>query len=268
MNPSKKVRRRLLIALAVLILIFALNVSTGFAFGMSELTELALIGAFIVLIAVVGIIAFSTLKHSSFLITLVASIALISIFTFVDLIVETITMFLMVPLVGLVFVLFGVTFVTSVTAAFKYKKAGPTSLIPIILQVGALLLVVWVPLSYLYINANFALFKDRREQVVAKVNSGELKPNVNNNPRLISLGGSYPNVSIGGNEISVYGKGNKKYVFFYTYRGFMDENSSGFIYVPPGGNPQNCSKDVEDQPQARIVSFDRNWFYVSHYECE
>ena len=258
--------------LAVSIGIYVLNklqfMITGFEIGSNELAEAALFGALLVLAGVILIIAFTTLKHRSFIITLVTLIALISLFTLMDLIVEAITMFLMVPLAGLVFILFGGALIVSVIAASKYKETRATSLLPMVMQVGALLLVMWVPLSYLYINANFALFKDQREKVVAKVNSGELKPNVKYDAHMISLGDSFPNLSVGGNQVVVYEYRKKKYVFFYTFRGFLDSNSSGFIYVPKGGDPQNCSEDVKEQPRARIVSLENNWYYVSHYECK
>lgn len=106
------------------------------------------------------------------------------------------------------------------------------------------------------------------KKVSAWINSGEIKSNVKNDSHLISLGDSYPNVSVGGNQVAVYGFGSNKYVFFNTFSGFLDSNASGFIYVPQGGDPQNCSEDVDKEPRARIVSLDNNWFCVSHYECK
>lgn len=169
--------------------------------------------------------------------------------------IEDIDFFLVIFLFPAAWLLFLVAFVVSVIASFKYKQVGVAALLPIGVQIVAILLVLLIPFSNIWLDINFALHKRQREKVVAKVNRGELKP------YNIMVIDEYPNVSMGGNAIIVEEHDRKKYVFFYTFRGILD-SYEGFLYVPQGGDPRKF-EDLSDQ-QSEIRRWEGHWFYVSH----
>ncbi len=90
------------------------------------------------------------------------------------------------------------------------------------------------------LDLDFKLHKTQREVVIENVNNGSLSPNVVHNSSLINLENRYPVLSAGGNEIVVEQHEGLKYVFFFTFRGILD-NYAGFLYVPNGGKPTECS---------------------------
>lgn len=192
-----------------------------------------------------------------------ASITIILLSAFKWSIVDAITPFLYLPLAGVLWLYFAVVTIVSITAIFHFRKIGVVSLAPVGTQILAILIVVLVPFTNLWLKADFAFYKIKREEVVKKVYSGELMPNQNYNSSLIALGEKYPSLSKGGNEIVVEEHDGKKYVFFFTFRGILD-NYAGFIYVPDGGNPSHYSDLNEDQ-STNIVSLEKNWFYASHH---
>ena len=83
---------------------------------------------------------------------------------------------------------------------------------------------------------NFYWYRQNRERIVARVEAGELKPNVDYNEHLIALGDNEPNVSAGGNDIVVDQAREGVYVLFLTSRG-LKHYFTGFLHVPPGGDP-------------------------------
>ena len=107
------------------------------------------------------------------------------------------------------------------------------------------------------------MYESQRQEVVEKVYSGELVPNVRHNSSLIALGAEYSKLSMGGNEIVVQDIDGLVYVFFFTYRGILD-NYSGFLFVPDGGDPRNYS-DLNEDDVTQIVKYADNWYWASHH---
>ena len=101
-----------------------------------------------------------------------------------------------------------------------------------------------------------------RERIVARVEAGELKPNVSHNKNLIALGDREPNVSAGGNDIVVDETDEGTYVLFLTSRG-LKHYFTGFLRVPPGGDP-NKFFEFEDKPPSRLVRYDKDWYFVAN----
>lgn len=73
----------------------------------------------------------------------------------------------------------------------------------------------------------------------------------------------YSNVSKGGNEIIVEEHNGLKYIFFFTFRGILD-NYSGFIHIPEGGDPSQFL-DFDEKESTQIVHMEGNWYYASHH---
>jgi hypothetical protein len=97
---------------------------------------------------------------------------------------------------------------------------------------------------------------------VARVEAGELKPNVDYNENLIALGGNEPNVSAGGNDIVVDQAREGIYVLFLTSRG-LKHYFTGFLHVPSGGDPKNFF-EFEDKPPSQLVRHDKDWYFVAN----
>ena len=89
---------------------------------------------------------------------------------------------------------------------------------------------------------------------MARVEAGELKPNVDHNKNLIALGDREPNVSAGGNDIVVDETDEGTYVLFLTSRG-LKHYFTGFLHVPPGGDPKKFF-EFEDKPPSQLVRYD------------
>lgn len=66
---------------------------------------------------------------------------------------------------------------------------------------------------------------------------------------------NYSGVTSGSRDIIVEGSPSKQYVFFYTYRGILDDYS-GVVYVPPGLSPSDFRDDVE------VTPIEGQWYFV------
>ncbi|OFC72326.1 hypothetical protein [Alteromonas confluentis] len=178
-------------------------------------------------------------------------------------IVDWITPFLMLPLMWLVMVLFITGACFSLSCLFKFREIRWRATIPAVIQFSAFAIVLFVPFTNLWIDADFHLYESQRQEVVERVYSGELVPNVSHNSALIALNSAYSKISMGGNEIVVRDIDGLVYVFFFTYRGILD-NYSGFLFVPDGGDPRNYS-DLNEDDVTQIIKYTDNWYWASHH---
>lgn len=175
-------------------------------------------------------------------------------------IIDAFTLLIGGPWLGLAWLLAMTAAVLASTHAYRHRSKGAYAFAPLIVSGAALLAASFVPFTRLWLDVNFNLNKAKREQVVANVKSGALTPNIKHNAKLIALPKG-AGVSMGGDEIVVEGPSSNPYVFFYTFRGFLD-NYSGFLWVPDGGRPEQYSDAGE--PGTEIVPFGGNWYFVGH----
>ena len=204
---------------------------------------------------------FSKIKWS-FIFSIISSILLVSIYAFKWSIVEIITVFFMIPLYGFVWLFFIVCLVFSLISLLSFKSMGIKCFAPLGVNVIALILVAYVPFTMLWLKADYMINKEQRELVVAKVLNGELQPNVKYNASLINLNAGYSGLSRGGNDIVVEDHEGLTYVFFFTFRGVLD-NYSGYLYVPKGGSPEMYG-DLDESEFTQIKHIESNWYLVSH----
>lgn len=197
------------------------------------------------------------------IISITVSLLLVLLTAFQWSIIDRTTPFLFLPLAGIIWFGFLIVFGLSLSCLTKLKTLGIKSGIPALIQVITLLAVIFIPFTTLWLKADFWIFKNQRDKVVQKVLSGELIPNVSHNSSLIALNSNYSNISMGGNEIVVEEHDGLKYIFFFTFRGILD-NYSGFLFVPDGGNPSNYS-DLNEKDSTELVHLDGNWYYASHH---
>ncbi len=133
--------------------------------------------------------------------------------------------------------------------------------VPLAVNCATVMIVLLVPLTDIWLKANYNLNKKARAQVVRHVHDGTLKPNVNYNGSLIHLPDSYPNLSMGGNDIVVRPTDGAFFVFFFTFRGILD-NYSGFLYVPQSDSPSEFAKWRGDE-FFQVVSLEPQWYFVA-----
>ena len=134
---------------------------------------------------------------------------------------------------------------------------------PIAINIATILVVLFFPFTRLWLDYDFWRYRADREAVVTAIHSGQIVCNT----RLYHLPETYPNLSSGGNDIVIrpYGEdGDAFYVFFYTFRGILD-NYSGFLYIPP--KPGASIKDYEGPAWDAFFAvrpMAPNWYYVAH----
>jgi hypothetical protein len=144
----------------------------------------------------------------------------------------------------------------------RVRRYGARFAAPLLVCALTLAALAWAPFTQLWLQGNFLLYRADRERIVARVESGELAPNVAHNRNLIALGNNEPNVSAGGNDIVVDQTPDGTYVLFLTLRGFR-HYFSGFLHVPPGGDPAKFF-EFEDQPPKLRVRYGKDWYFVAN----
>jgi hypothetical protein len=163
------------------------------------------------------------------------------------------------PLTALMF--FGCC-VWTATLLLRIRKGGVKFAIPFLICAATLALLVYAPLQKVALQRNFYWHRADRERIVARVEAGELKPNVDYNKSMIALGDKAPNVSAGGNDIVVDQADKGTYVLFLTSRG-LKHYFTGFLRVPPGSDPKDFF-EFDDKPPSQLVRYDKDWYFVAN----
>ena len=150
----------------------------------------------------------------------------------------------------------------SATLLLRIRKGGLKFALPFLICALTLATLVYAPLHQIALQQNFYWHRENRERIVARIEAGELKPNVNYNKNLIALGEREPNVSAQGNDIVVDETDEGTYVLFLTSRG-LKHYFTGFLHVPPGGDPKKFF-EFEDKPPSQLVRYDKDWYFVAN----
>ncbi len=165
----------------------------------------------------------------------------------------------LMPLMALTFIGCGLW---SMTLLLRIRKDGVKFASPFLIYALTLAALVYAPLQEIALQRNFAWHRTSRERIVARVEAGELKPNVDTNKNLIALGDGEPNVSAGGNDIVVDQAEKGSYVLFLTSRG-LRHTFTGFLHVPAGAEPEDFF-EFDDKPPSRLVRYDKDWYFVAN----
>ncbi|TCS96684.1 hypothetical protein [Hazenella coriacea] len=169
-------------------------------------------------------------------------------------IVDIITPFLMIPLWMVLSGFFILVTVIALIVLFKSKNWKP-------IAVQAITISLWLffPFNQIILDLDFKMNKSEREKVIKMVENQTIKPNVSYNPSLIRLPKEYQHLSKGGGEIVLEKNGNDYYIFFYTFRGLID-NFSGFVYSPNDKEPNPDDFGVDF---IEVDKLDKNWYFIS-----
>ena len=149
----------------------------------------------------------------------------------------------------------------SVFQLTRIRRYGVSFAFPLIVCALTFSALVYVPFTQLWLEGNFRLYLANRERIVARVEAGELAPNVAYNANLIALDEHQPAVSAG-NDIVVEKSDEGTYVLFLTSRG-LKHYFSGFLHVPSGGDPAKFY-EFDDQPPKQSVRYGKDWYFVAN----
>jgi hypothetical protein len=150
----------------------------------------------------------------------------------------------------------------SATLLPRIRNGGAKFALPLLVYTLTLAILTYAPLHQVALQQNFRWHRENRERIVARVEAGDLKPNVSDNQNLISLGDREPNVSAAGNDIVVEETDQGTYVLFLTSRG-LKHYFTGFLRVPPGGDPKKFF-EFDDKPPSQLVRYDKDWYFVAN----
>jgi hypothetical protein len=150
----------------------------------------------------------------------------------------------------------------SATQLLRVRRDGVRFASPFLICTLTLLILAYAPLQQIALQRNFVWHRTEREKIVARVEAGEFKPNVDTNENLIALGDNAPHVSAGGNDIVVDQTDQGTYVLFLTSRG-LKHYFTGFLHTPPGGDPKQFF-EFDDKPPTQLVRYDKDWYFVAN----
>jgi len=170
--------------------------------------------------------------------------------------------FVLLAVVPLMALMFCGCALWSATLLLRIRNGGAKFALPFLIYTLTLAVLVYAPLHKIALQQNFDWHRTTRERIVARVEAGELKPNVSYNKSLIALGDREPNVSAGGNDIVVDETDEGTYVLFLTSRG-LKHYFTGFLHVPPGGDPKKFF-EFEDKPPSQLIRYDKDWYFVAN----
>ena len=174
---------------------------------------------------------------------------------------EWLSVFLCGPLLALLSIITTAVLLWSLAAALRTRGSW-SRFLPAIFCSTALAAAWLVPFDTLWLKADFLLRRRDRESVIAQLRSGAISARFpGNSIELVALPSS-PAVSRSGNDILVSGSREDPFVFFYTFRGVLD-NYAGFLHVPPGHRPDEFIAAGEHPFLTR--KFDDNWFFLSFH---
>lgn len=150
----------------------------------------------------------------------------------------------------------------SIKYIYKNRRAIRLQVfIPLLINFITIFIVLFTPLSDIVLEADFSLNKNAREKVVSLIESGDLKPNVEHNEKLIHLPSEYRNLSKGGGDIKIANTQEGVAVFFFMFRGILD-NYSGFAYCP--SENIDCTKEfVNENDILQVVRKNNNWYWLA-----
>lgn len=160
------------------------------------------------------------------------------------------------------FALFIIAVGTSISCCWEYKKIGIKALLPLLIQVFAIVIIFVVPFNEIWLKIDFDYNLENRQKVVELATAGQLKSANGETEGTIYLGSQHPFVAFYGNQIRITKFDDKVYVFFYLST-YMTGGYSGWLYVPHGGD-----KDfVSGYGGSHTVDYcEGKWFYLVNYD--
>ena len=194
------------------------------------------------------------------LLSALTSLCLLFAHAFLWTIVEWVTPLMITPVMLGAWFIFGVGLFAALLTAFLCRKQGRAAFRPLLLSVGAGALALFVPWTNVALELDFRLHRSDRERIVHALERGALP--VDSSSSVLKLPAGEPELSAGGNQVLWQDHDGKKFVFFFTYRGVLD-NYSGFLHVPAGADPAQFS-DLGEADSTQFVRYSEQWYFAAN----
>ena len=172
--------------------------------------------------------------------------------------------FLALELIGLVLLLFTITLIQFVKLLKERKTISKLR----IQKFSVFLVLFLLTVFRFYTNQiiekiDWIILKNKRTEIVEKVKTKELKPNVSWNGILCQLPFEFPVVSNGGNDILIFSnKENKSIeVDFFVFANFFDSPSTKFIYTNDIERIKIFEKKIKENPTENW-KIENNWYRI------
>jgi hypothetical protein len=171
--------------------------------------------------------------------------------------VEIFTPFLLPFLLLSLWAILGIlTLISAISAPFDFRIYSWKSFLPIIINGSTLLILLYVPFTTIRLSIEFTMNRNGYEYIIQMVESGQLKPNEYGR---VELPPDYRYLSKGGGDIMVDTSDGITSIFFYTYRGVLD-NFSGYMYR---SNDTHPIRDFMGGDWAETTRKDRYWYFCA-----
>ncbi|MDR0790402.1 MAG: hypothetical protein LBO06_06370 [Bacteroidales bacterium] len=110
---------------------------------------------------------------------------------------------------------------------------------------------------------DFAIFYNKRMEIVEQVKTKQLNPNVEWNGFLCQLPFEYPIISHSGNDICIYRNDTTQTVevSFFISRGFLDIPSKFFVYTNDSNMIKKYEMLIKEKPENNWKKQD-NWYRI------
>ena len=119
------------------------------------------------------------------------------------------------------------TLLSLIYLLFRVRKEGLRAFLPFLIQITAFAVLYFVPIDAVVLDLDFKINLNKRMEIVRRIEAGEFSVSERG---LVQLPFGYGYLSRGGGEVIVERDGVSTKVFFFTYRGILD-NFSGFAYT-------------------------------------
>ncbi len=165
----------------------------------------------------------------------------------------------------IVFALFVWLFIEVCQLINERSKLSKQKVVSVCLILVLFLLIFFRPLNKIIEKADWQLFYDKRMEVIRKIKSQELKPNVGWNNWICELPYEYPILSNGGNDIGIYQNDstNELTVTFWIFRNIFSAPSSHFVYTNTADKIDRINRLIKEHPKHNW-KVEENWYRTFH----
>ncbi len=193
------------------------------------------------------------------IISVMFGIDFIVLLAFQWILVDYLTPFCMVPLLIVMSVILLILIGGSlIYLPLQFKKNRWRATLPLVINLIVFLIVWFVPFTDIWLDFQFKSNWEEYTKVVHLIEEGEIQV-PQDGYGLVLLPKEYRHLSRGGGEVIVDTRGGVTRVFFFTFRGILD-NFSGFMYrsddTPP--SPYDFGGDWK-----QIIKLRPHWYFCA-----
>lgn len=179
---------------------------------------------------------------------------------------DILTPFLGFILMSVIWGLVIIILITSIVLSLIYlvtsvRRQKFIATIPLIICLFVVLGAYFIPFTKLSVSYDFRTNFSKRVEIVEQIQTGQLKitPTYGENMSAVVLPPDKTSLSRGGGEVLYQNNGSTTSVFFFTFKGIMD-NFSGFIYRSDESNPFQTDFGGD---YVELIKLRDHWFWAA-----